>query len=501
MKSKIILYKTRKCIFSLVILMNISFFVGNAYANKDSISITIKSIGKIHLDSVQVDVWDHFTVGANQLAVSKSAPFENGSTRKLSFPLFKGHGIFLIRVFRGNIEDDSIYYPVTKGDQVSISIDSVLYSFSGKGAKKMQVAYELDALHDKFRAQYYDLHDPSSDSLHAKGNWPALTNVYFNKPLDSLLNEKLVLLERHKKQLLVEDYKWLKANTIIYDYFRRFSIFDKYRRFSFQTDSSTNEIFAGYYVKYLKPLHIDQTSNQVNLRTPWYVLLLTMRRPIASRFESGSSKEFKDIISYVNSLPEEVRESCITSYLLVVGINKLEDAFVEKALSFVKSEDYLELLTRLRNNVKVGGYAYNFTLDDPDGKKINLADFKGKVVFMDFWFTGCIWCKVYYANTLKAVEEHYKGSKDIVFLSICVDIDKKRWVQSIREGEYNGAGSINLYTSGLGLKHNIVKYYGITGYPTQVIVDREMKNYNVHNGIRTMSASELISYLDNIIKK
>src|SRR4051812_16256544 len=36
----------------------------------------------------------------------------------------------------------------------------------------------------------------------------------------------------------------------------------------------------------------------------------------------------------------------------------------------------------------------NFTMKDTEGKPVNLASYKGKVLLLDFWATWCLPCKV-----------------------------------------------------------------------------------------------------------
>ena len=42
--------------------------------------------------------------------------------------------------------------------------------------------------------------------------------------------------------------------------------------------------------------------------------------------------------------------------------------------------------------LKVGDKAPAFSLEDQQGKTVKLADFKGKVIVLDFWYRGCGWC-------------------------------------------------------------------------------------------------------------
>ncbi|MGH7243905.1 MAG: thioredoxin family protein [Phycisphaerales bacterium] len=69
---------------------------------------------------------------------------------------------------------------------------------------------------------------------------------------------------------------------------------------------------------------------------------------------------------------------------------------------------------------KVGSIAPAFTLTDIDGKTVNLSDFTGKVVVIQWFNPGCPFVKKHYengANTFNDLNKKY-GSQGVVFVAI-----------------------------------------------------------------------------------
>lgn len=486
-------------IIRMFALLFFAFFLpSKAALAQDNASITINFGAEAPLDSVQVTVWNHFILGGNVLGITKTAVNDKVNSKTFKFSVTGKQGIFILKKFKGNIPEYSTYYPFLAGDEVSVLISSNQLSFTGIGSKKMQIAYELDSIQSKLREQYYDAPSPKKGLANTKGSWERMTSFFFELPLDSLLNVKLACLEKYKSQLSVKDFQWLKGNTISNDYHMRLSKFNRYNGYGLLADSTQRPFYTNIYLQHLKGL-IPKIPDSVFIQCPTFGSIYLFQRSFSLHFDPGFPKDKRGVVEYTTTLPKSHQETFMTCFLLMRGMNKMDDSLVSRALPFVKSPDYLRFFNSLRQNIRIGDLAYDFSLENVNGNKVRLSDFKGKVVFMDFWFTGCKWCKNYYENTLKYVEEHYKGSKEIVFLSICVDDNRKSWLGSVADGSYNGSGSINLYTGGEGLNHKLIKHYNITGYPTQIIIDREMKNFNVHNGIRTMSSEDLIIYLDKVV--
>ena len=73
-------------------------------------------------------------------------------------------------------------------------------------------------------------------------------------------------------------------------------------------------------------------------------------------------------------------------------------------------QNYIENIKTKLTNVN----APQFTLNDLDGNKVNLSDYRGKIVVLDFWATWCGPC----IRSFPAMKELQNEWKDVVFLFI-----------------------------------------------------------------------------------
>ena len=118
-------------------------------------------------------------------------------------------------------------------------------------------------------------------------------------------------------------------------------------------------------------------------------------------------------------------------------------------------------------SLKPGLEAPNFTLKDEKGKDISLSDFKGKVIYIDFWGVNCAPCIDDIENYKEKLQSSYEN-KDVVFLNICVDTETKSWINAVKKLKLTG---VNLIAEGW-TKNPVCKAYNVGGIPHYVIINK-----------------------------
>ncbi|HEY7170739.1 MAG TPA: TlpA disulfide reductase family protein [Vicinamibacterales bacterium] len=118
----------------------------------------------------------------------------------------------------------------------------------------------------------------------------------------------------------------------------------------------------------------------------------------------------------------------------------------------------------------------NFTMKDVAGKNVTLADFKGKVMLLDFWATWCGPCKVEIPHFIEFQEKY--GGKGFQVVGISVDDTAEKLEPYVRDMKMN-------YPVLQGLNHDDVQdaYGPILGIPVSVLISRDGKVCSTHTGL------------------
>jgi thiol-disulfide isomerase/thioredoxin len=118
----------------------------------------------------------------------------------------------------------------------------------------------------------------------------------------------------------------------------------------------------------------------------------------------------------------------------------------------------------------------DFTLKDADNADVRLADFKGKVVLLDFWATWCGPCKVEIPGFIELQNTY--GPRGFQVIGVSVDDTPDKLKPYIAEMKMN-------YPVLLGLGHDdLLDAFGpMFGIPVSVVISRDGKMCARHTGL------------------
>src|SRR5271157_1362306 len=119
--------------------------------------------------------------------------------------------------------------------------------------------------------------------------------------------------------------------------------------------------------------------------------------------------------------------------------------------------------------------APNFSLKDLNGNKLDLADYKGKVVLLDFWATWCGPCRI----EIPWFMEMERQNKDKGFEVLGVAMDDEGW-EAVKP--FLAELKVN-YRVVIGNDETAREYGGVDALPTTFLIDREGKVAAIHIGL------------------
>jgi len=112
-------------------------------------------------------------------------------------------------------------------------------------------------------------------------------------------------------------------------------------------------------------------------------------------------------------------------------------------------------------------------LDIFTGEKVKLSDFRGKVLFIEFWATWCGPCQRPMVHLCEIASER-KADWDGKAVLLCVSIDDKKEdvIRYVSSRGWLGVRHLWCEEGEPGFKSAGAKSYGITGVPTSLIIDQ-----------------------------
>lgn len=167
-------------------------------------------------------------------------------------------------------------------------------------------------------------------------------------------------------------------------------------------------------------------------------------------------------------------------------------AFLENYSDFPRYTSFLKSFHEKIKRVSPGHPAVAFSLPNATGDTVQLKDYRGKYVLLDFWASWCIPCLDEFPHMKDLYETYSRDQFEI--LGISIEKDSLRWRRSIQRFENPWP---QLY-AGNGFEQRMFKTYGGGGIPFYILVDPE-GNILRYNDVRP--SFNLPSVLDSLINE
>lgn len=369
-------------------------------------------------------------------------PITANSTFRDTVVLEEGH--YQLRV--GN-EIISLF--LKPGYNLQLQLTEGNAQFNGTGSAESNYLKERDSLikivGGKNFYQYYS-HLPEEDFL---------------KSAESLEKQRLDLIKSHSNidsQLYKSETLWAKVEKA-----------HKIHNYSFTRETVDTTYKASS--RYPEPFtHLDLNDED---------LLNVSLLPILMYSEFGQTAMAKrlEVWEYVfeedfpvsNQLIKEEALFAIGKYAMN-RFKKLDDFYLASQ-NFFQNKEYKEEITKKYldlKNLAPGKPAPGFELQTMEGEVVNLKDYSGNLVYLDFWSTSCRPC-IEEMPAFNKLQEAFKDEK-IRFISIGINSRREGLVRIIQKHQFKG---IHVYDP--SQEEEVVRKYAVTGIPRYVLIDKEGK--------------------------
>jgi thiol-disulfide isomerase/thioredoxin len=294
-----------------------------------------------------------------------------------------------------------------------------------------------------------------------------------NKSLEGFYNFK-------KNNQLDPYFAFFIATEIEYDWAVDRLIYPRYHEFYAQKE---NFDVSPVYFDFQRNLKIDDPGNMISTNFSTYISYLTdieagkilENNEQLKATDNGLAKTKFEVIKQ-NFKDSEIKDflfyNTLKTHIQYEGANGtpiLLDDFNNSCTNQIYKNNIQKDYANWKG-LETGNVAPTFAYNDIDGNLHDIADYKGKYIYVDVWATWCGPCKKELPH-LEALQEEHKDNDKILFTSVSIDKDKGAWERMVKDKNMQG---LQLFADG-EWRASIVRDYKISGIPRFLLIDDQGK--------------------------
>ncbi len=189
------------------------------------------------------------------------------------------------------------------------------------------------------------------------------------------------------------------------------------------------------------------------------------------------AKEQRRKTDSINNYKIQFMETHPSSYMSLSYLYVLQDNLttekVERIYNSFPSEikktsigEYIYSKLQANKSVAIGKKAPDFISWDAEGKKVNLSDYKGKYVLLEFWASWCVPCRAQSPHLVKMYEVYKDKGFTILQYSVDVKRDEQKWRDAIKQDGLTWTQISDLTGPG----DPVSKIYGVQPIPDNFLI-------------------------------
>ena len=267
------------------------------------------------------------------------------------------------------------------------------------------------------------------------------------------LNHKSALSDHFREYLTTEIYYDWAYHMMMYGhvYKVKHSVTKEYFEFMDEVPLQNDNLSNFWYGEYLKA-QLSYAYGQKG----------TSDTPYAGQYEVAVTQLTDRPLAYLHS----------ELISMAFAKNKVSE-ILPKYSDYLMSSNYSEFDEKVVTAYEkatinaAGTVAPNFTLFKVDGTEVNLSQYRGRIVYLNFWASWCRPC-ITKMDGMKFMQKNL-SDRGVVFLNISLDKEKMTWLNSVSSNQYKGVHVMANSNSSI----DIQEMFQVSALPSYFIIGKD----------------------------